>query len=751
MDLMIIESPNKVKKIEPFVRSMNIRVMSSVGHVRSLDVTLKNKGAVEVDNGLVMHYINNPSNAKNTKEILNAAKSAKIIYLATDPDREGEAISWHLKELIKSVNKNCEFRRVTYQTITKPAILEAVQNYTNVNQNLVDAQFARTALDYLFGFHTSPVLWKVVARGLSAGRVQSPSLRLIVEREKEIRLFQPITYYQMIVKGKKDDIEFPAKLVQAKNRSLGKLSFTLEEFTQKEINDIKQDIQSLIDAGTPLKVVDIKRNKTSRKPKAPYTTSTLQADGVRKLGWSTTKVMNVAQKLFEGASGDHGFITYHRTDSVMLSDEALGMIFDYGKKHLGEYINDKYVMYTSKSKDAQEAHEAIRPTYIDETPESLKNKLDADEYKLYKMIWERTVASQMKPALFDSTSVSFHLGDNKHYTFKSNGSVLVFKGYLSVYQDSVDDDKEKEDEHSLPYLEQGNKVPVTGFDVTEHQTKPPPRFNEATLVEELTRLGIGRPSTYATIIKTLIERGYVKVENKRFSLMDIGEVTTDYLVNHFNRYVDYQFTSDLNNRLDKVALGELNWKSVVYEFWHDFKETVDRETKSAVSGTGVLQELEEICPKCGQANLKLMIGKFGKFKACSRGKKECGYIESLESKAMKAVDYFDGKSCPSCGGRLVVRVGFKGRKFLGCEHYGNKENPCKYSCNADGSEKEVKEVTDTGVKCPKCKKNNLVIRNGRFGKMFACSGFPKCRNLVKKDDFASLTGKTLVEVDDLLK
>lgn len=746
--MMIIESPNKVSTIKPFLRGKNIKVVSSIGHVRTLDVSIKNKGAVEVDNGFRMHYINNPSNSKNTKQLLEEAKSCDVIYLATDPDREGEAIAWHLKELIKAKNKSCEFRRVTYQEITEKAILSALENFGEINQDLVDAQFARQGLDFVFGFHLSPVLWKVISRGLSAGRVQSPALRLLSEREKEIKAFIPTTYWQMFVTGSKDTIDFPAKLVKLNDKPLGKLSFSSEDFSIEEVQAHKEKIDALIGKGEKLKVCNIKRNTNTRKPKPPYTTSSLQSDAVRKLGWSASRVMSTAQRLFEGAGAEHGYITYMRTDSVALSDEALQDIFAYGRENLKEFMSDAPIRYNNKSKNAQEAHEAIRPTSIFDSPEKIKNKLGADEYKLYKLIWERTVSSQMKPAVFDSTSVSFQFEKTPDYEFRSNGSILIFKGFLAVYQEGEDVDADKEDNTKLPELQTGDKVSVVDSKLSEHQTKPPARFNEATLVEELSRLGIGRPSTYVTIIKTIQDRGYARIEDKRFVVTEMGSVVSDYLTEHFGQYVDYEFTSKLNDKLDEVAEGKLNYKQVLYEFWHPFKDKLDKEVKEHVNGTGVLEHLDEICPKCGQANLKLMIGRYGKFKCCSRDKKECGYIESVSSDR-EAPKVFEGKVCPQCSGRLLVKKGKRGRNFLGCENYSNKENPCKYSCNADGSEKDA--AMDTGVKCPSCGEHNLHIRNGRFGKMFSCSGYPKCKTIVKRDDFAELSGLSLDEVKAMLR
>ena len=493
---MIVESPNKVKAITKYLGNRNIKVIGCLGHVTALNTEMKNAGAVDTEHGFKMHFVLNPKNSKNTKEIIRLAKNANIIYIATDPDRSGAHIGYHLQDLISKSCKGKEFRRVTYTEITNRAINNAIDNYSTLNMSEVESDFARAALDYLVGFHVSPILWKRLYPGLSAGRVQSPALRMLAQREIEIKNFKPTLYWQILIDTEKDNIQFPVRLVSIKGEKVAKDSLTDKSYVEEH----KSILENLVKK-EKLVVSNIKSSKASRKPKAPYSTSTLQMDGVRKLGWSTKRVMDTAQKLFEG-SGDHGYITYHRTDSVNLAEDALMEIHSYAKTNYAKFAEDQPKRYQSKNKSAQEAHEAIRPTQISLTPDSLSSKLSSDEKKLYEMIWQRTLASQMKPALFDNTSVDFHLSND--YTFRANGSVLVFQGYLCIFQDAKEIDGKEDDDVDLPKLLQGDKLTPLNLQCNEHETKPPARFNEASLVKALEEYGIGRPSTYATIPKTLM-------------------------------------------------------------------------------------------------------------------------------------------------------------------------------------------------------------------------------------------------------
>lgn len=746
MKLMILESPNKVASVSKYVAGKDIKVIASMGHIRELDTSLKNHGAVEVDNGFQQHFVLNTKNEKNTREVLKLAKKADEIYLATDLDIQGSAIAWHLRELIKTVNPNVTFKRLMFNEINQQSILNAIDHAGELNMNEVHAQFALQALDYLVGFCLSPLLWKVVSRGTSAGRVQSPSLRLIVEREKQIRAFVPDTYWVLQGTSNKDKIGFPVKLNRIGAKNLKAYKLTSDEYSEEKVKQIHQEILSLVKSGQKLHVSNVHVSKQTRKPKAPYTTAGLLRDAVNKLGWGASRVMSVAQKLFEG-NGNGGYITYHRTDSPSLSQEALNQIFAFGQSKYAEHMESKPNVYKTKSKNVQEAHEAIRPTNIALTPLEAKDVLMDEQYRLYKLIWERTLASQMKPMVLDSTTVLLDL--NQEYGFKTTGSVITYPGYSVVYQEGLDLDSDKEEMTRLPVLSMGDKLVLNNPELLTLQTKAPRRYNEASLVKTLEELGIGRPSTYAVIFKNLKDRNYVTLDQGSIQPTDLGIVISDYLVQHFPLYVDYQFTSNLNDELDKIEKGELNWKQVLYSFWVPFNELVEKESKEHVLGTGVLEQLDEICPKCGQANLKLMIGKYGKFKCCSRGKKVCNYIESLSDHQKPEAKVFEGKSCPNCNGRLMIRQGYKG-KFLGCEYYKHSETPCSYTCNADGSEIVRKSKLDLKIKCPKCKKNNLFLRQGKNGPMVSCGGFPRCRNLIKRDDYPKVLDKTVEDVAALI-
>lgn len=737
MDLMIVESPNKVKAITKYLGNRNIKVIGCLGHVTALNTEMKNAGAVDTEHGFKMHFVLNPKNSKNTKEIIRLAKNANIIYIATDPDRSGAHIGYHLQDLISKSCKGKEFRRVTYTEITNRAINNAIDNYSTLNMSEVESDFARAALDYLVGFHVSPILWKRLYPGLSAGRVQSPALRMLAQREIEIKNFKPTLYWQILIDTEKDNIQFPVRLVSIKGEKVAKDSLTDKSYVEEH----KSILENLVKK-EKLVVSNIKSSKASRKPKAPYSTSTLQMDGVRKLGWSTKRVMDTAQKLFEG-SGDHGYITYHRTDSVNLAEDALMEIHSYAKTNYAKFAEDQPKRYQSKNKSAQEAHEAIRPTQISLTPDSLSSKLSSDEKKLYEMIWQRTLASQMKPALFDNTSVDFHLSND--YTFRANGSVLVFQGYLCIFQDAKEIDGKEDDDVDLPKLLQGDKLTPLNLQCNEHETKPPARFNEASLVKALEEYGIGRPSTYATIPKTLNDRGYVTIEKNRFTVTDVGLEVADYLSRHFTEYVDYGFTANLETQLDNIASGKENWVAVMYQFWKPFKALVDKE-KAEAKGGGIIEESTELCSKCGGKTV-VKLGRYGKYLDCI----SCGNKTSLSTKEKKEKEYLDFP-CKKCGGKMVKISGFKGRFFAGCENYHGKEKgSCDYKCNIDGTEIEKKpDAISTGVKCDQCKKNDLVVKTGRFGKMVACSGFPKCRRIVKKEEYESVLGKNLDKVLKLL-
>ena len=706
--LMIVESPSKAKTIGKYLYKDGIKVTASRGHVRELNKDEYKEKAIDVDNGFKAHYVLSPKNKENTNNLLRLAEKVDVVYLATDPDREGESISWHLMELIRRKNKNCQFKRVTYNEVNESAIRKAIANATELNMDMVHAQFVRSGIDFLFGFYASPILWKAIRSGLSAGRVQSPALRVLTEREKEIAAFVPTTYWSISLLAEKDNIQFPVRLSRIGNNKVDKQSITDKEFKDKHL----AKLNDLVNSKERLVVKDISTSKVSRKPKAPYITSTMQMDAVRKLGWSSSRTMTAAQALFEGSSGEHGFITYHRTDSPVLSQEALSSVYQYGKTHYPKAIAESPKQYHSKSQAAQEAHECIRPTDISHTPESLKEVLKGDEYKLYEMIWQRTLASQMKPAIFDSTRITFDF--SKDYSFRANGSVLVFKGFLGVYQEGDEIDGEKDDDVRLPVIHNQDKLsPVSppGVVCEEKQTKPPARYNEASLVKVLEDYGIGRPSTYATIPKTLKDRGYITVDRNRITVTEMGISVSDFISSHFPEYVDYQYTSRLEEKMDDVSSGKMNWVVMLNQFWGPFKDLVDKISLE-LKGKSKAVETTEVCPNCGKHNLRERMGRRGPFLYCPN--RSCGFTKSPGADNRNLPEYLEGFSCKKCGGRMVI-IDTQYGKISKCEHNlgrngdGSRRGTCDYFARADGSEiKEGPKIVFGN--CWKCKESQIVCR-----------------------------------------
>ena len=715
-NLLIVESPNKIKSIKKYLGG-DFEVLASFGHVRDL---IKKNGAVNPDDNFAMKYEIPAKSVKHVDEIVKAAKEAEHIYLATDPDREGEAISWHIAEILKSKRgmKDVEkkIQRVVFHEVTPKGVQAALKSPRGLDIHLVDAQQARRALDYLVGFNLSPLLWKKIRRGLSAGRVQSPALRLICERENEIRAFETQEYWSVHLDSHKGRTKFSAKLTQWQGSKLEQFSLP-DEASQAAILTALQ--------GKEARVADVAKKKATRKPAAPYTTSTMQQDAVRKLGFTTDRTMRTAQQLFEGidvGQGAVGLITYMRTDSVTLSEDALTEIRHYIDKKIGaDFLPNSPRVYKTKSKNAQEAHEAIRPTSVYRSPESVKPFLSPDQFKLYQMIWQRTMACQMVEAKFDATTVDIGVGEG---VFRATGQVLVFAGFLSVYQEGHDEDDEDEDNKKLPELAVGDALPVDKLYGEQHFTQPPPRFNEATLVKALEEFGIGRPSTYASIIKTLKDREYVIVEQRRFLPTDTGEVVNKFLTEHFKQYVDYDFTAKLEDQLDEIAGGKRQWIPVMDKFWKPFIKQVE-EKEGIERAKFTTQELDETCPKCGEHKLQIKFGKMGRFVACA-GYPECSYTRNVNETAEEAAERIakaeaeqaelDGRECPKCGGRLVYKYSRTGSKFIGCANYPK----CKHV-------EPLEKPKDTGVQCPQCKKGNLVERKSRYGKLFySCSTYPDC-------------------------
>ena len=610
-NLVIVESPAKAKTISKFL-GKDFDVLASYGHVRDL---IPKTGAVDPDDGFAMKYRIIERNEKHVNAIIKALKKADALYLATDPDREGEAISWHLVELLKEKNVLNEkpVHRVVFHEITKKAIQDAIERPRDISGDLVGAQQARRALDYLVGFNLSPLLWKKVQPGLSAGRVQSPALRMIVERELEIEAFNPREYWSVEANVSKSGQGFLSRLVQYKGEKVEQFSFENEE-SAREVEKTITDA-----AAGKLTTISVDKKQRRRNPAAPFTTSTLQQEASRKLGFNTQWTMRVAQKLYEGIElsdeGNVGLITYMRTDSVALANSAVDEIRDVIAERYGaENVPAEPRAFKTKSKNAQEAHEAIRPTSAALTPDSLKNHLDEDQLRLYTLIWRRSMACQMVPAVFDTVKLEFAAGEDKPdgHRFRANGSVLVEPGFMAVYQEGKDDGKDDDGDRLLPETAVGDVIDLDELNVDQHFTDPPPRFTEASLVKTLEEYGIGRPSTYASIIATLRNREYVELESKRFTPTDIGRIVIGFLTEHFTRYVDYDFTANLEDELDAVSLGEKEWVPLLETFWKPFSELIEDKEQS-VTREQVAQSRElGTDPKSGKP-VTVRMGRYGPF------------------------------------------------------------------------------------------------------------------------------------------
>jgi DNA topoisomerase-1 len=609
-NLVIVESPAKAKTISKYL-GKDFEVMASYGHVRDL---VPKEGAVDPDNHFAMKYQVIDRNEKHVKSIIRALKKANALYLATDPDREGEAISWHLIELLKEKKAldAKDVHRVVFHEITKQAVQDAVAHPRELSGDLVGAQQARRALDYLVGFNLSPLLWKKVQRGLSAGRVQSPALRMIVERELEIEAFKAREYWSIEADVSKDAQPFTSRLVSYKNEKVEQFSFVNEDAAR----DVEKNLLAAADG--KFTVVSVTKKQRRRNPAAPFTTSTLQQEASRKLGFNTQRTMRVAQKLYEGielpGEGNVGLISYMRTDSVTLADTAVTEIRDLiGERYGSKNVPDAPRQFKNKSKNAQEAHEAIRPTSVTYVPDDIKDALDSDQLKLYSLIWKRTMACQMVPAVFDTVAIEMAAGDvAQGNLLRANGSVLVEPGFMAVYQEGRDDAKDDDGDRLLPEISEGDTIKLEELRPEQHFTEPPPRFTEASLVKTLEEYGIGRPSTYANIIATLKNREYVEMDGKRFIPTDIGRIVNGFLTEHFTQYVDYDFTARLEDDLDAVSLGEKDWVPLLEEFWGPFRDLCEQK-ETSVTREQVAQARElGTDPKSGKP-VTVRMGRYGPF------------------------------------------------------------------------------------------------------------------------------------------
>jgi DNA topoisomerase-1 len=615
-NLVIVESPAKAKTIKKYL-GKDFEVLASYGHVRDL---VPKEGAVDPDHHFAMKYQVVERNQKHVDAISRALKKAKTLFLATDPDREGEAISWHLYELLKAQGelKGKEVSRVVFYEITKNSVREAMASPRELSVDLVNAQQARRALDFLVGFNLSPLLWKKVRPGLSAGRVQSPALRMICEREDEIAAFVAREYWSIDAELSHSEQKFPGKLVEFQGVKVEQFSFTNEA----QARNAERTLQEA--AKGELTVLTVDRKQRKRNPAPPFTTSTLQQEAARKLGFSAQKTMRVAQQLYEGVDigeGQVGLITYMRTDSLNLAQEAIGQIREvivqlYGQAGLAEEPR----IFKTKSKNAQEAHEAIRPTAASVLPADIETKLESDQFRLYSLIWKRTVACQMAHAVFDTVTVEMLAGGEtltgangpQRTVLRANGSTLVKPGYISVYQEGLDDAVQDDSDHVLPPMKEGDKVKLVGVVPSQHFTEPPPRFSEASLVKALEEYGIGRPSTYASIISTLRDRQYVDIESRRFTATDIGKIVSRFLTQYFTTYVDYDFTAKMEDSLDAVASGEQEWVPLLEKFWKPFIELVNH-TETSVSREEVAQARDLGPDPASGKPMSVRMGRFGPF------------------------------------------------------------------------------------------------------------------------------------------
>jgi DNA topoisomerase-1 len=694
--LVIVESPAKAKTISRYLGRGYV-VKASMGHVRDLP---KSRMGVQTDDSFEPDYLVPRDKSKVVKELRESVKSAKSVLLATDPDREGEAIAWHLKEATQPQDKLVQ--RIVFQEITPDAIREAVKAPREINMKLVEAQQARRVLDRLVGYEISPLLWKNVKRGLSAGRVQSVALRLIVEREREINAFVSREYWSLDAELAKREAN------QRKKIKTFKAALNRVNGETPELNDEAQTM-AIVNAldGAEFQVAEVRTKDTQRRPAAPFTTSTLQQEASRKLRFPVRRTMQIAQELYEGVDlgkeGSQGLITYMRTDSTNIAASAQQRAREViAERHGAEYVPERPPVYTRKAKGAQEAHEAIRPTDPARAPEVVQQYLTPQQFRLYKLIWQRFVASQMRNAIFDSTSVDIDAGKPggpKPYRFRATGSVIKFPGFIAVYREGRDDDEVDEiDRDALPVLTAGERLDLTQLLPEQHFTQPPPRFTEATLVKSLEELGIGRPSTYAPTIATLQARNYVVVDQRRLSPTELGEVVIDLLIKHFAAIVDAQFTSRMEDELDDIASGERAWVPVMRDFYGPFHESVEQAEQQMTRVKIADEPTDEICEKCGRP-MVIKLGKYGRFLACT-GFPECRNARPLLVKI--------GVKCPQCHeGDVVEKRTRKGRQriFYGCSRYPE--------CDFTSWDKP------TGQRCPVC--GDILVETGKDGTI-------KCRN-----------------------
>lgn len=691
MKLVIVESPTKAKTLSQILPSKDYSIKASMGHIRDLP---KSGLGVDVKNNFEPEYAV-PTKAKKVLTELKAAlKEADEVVLATDPDREGEAISWHLQELLKPKKGKMNFGRVVFHELTKSAIEEAFLHPGELDMHLVDAQQARRVLDRLVGYKLSPLLWKKVMYGLSAGRVQSVAVRLVVERERERQAFKPEEYWSIdgnfVDSKKKRGIK--AGLVEKNDKKL-------EIKNEEQVKKIQAELE-----GQKFEISDIKKTERKKAPYAPYKTSTLQQAGANVLGFSASKTMKAAQGLFE-----KGYITYHRTDSLNMAPQFVGSARNFIEKEFGKkYLPEKGIFYKTKSANAQEAHEAVRVTEVSRRPSKTAG-LVGDELKVYTLIWKRSLECQMEDAIYDQTAIS--VKSDGGYLFRVAGSIVKFDGWFAVGESIKLKDEEEEVSKSLPDYEVGEAVTLDFLEPQQHFTQPPARYSDATLIKKMEELGVGRPSTYAPTIYTIQQRGYVQRDGRYFFPKDVAFVVNDLLVEHFPEVIDYGFTALMEEELDEIAEGTKEWVPVIRKFYTPFeKDLALKEKELNKHDVTNLGASEENCPKCGKS-LVYKLGKYGKFLSCSNYP-ECDYAAAIDDKGNAQAEEDFGK-CPNCeDGKLILKQGRFG-KFLACSNYPKCKTTKPY-------------LEKIGIKCPKCGEGDVVVKKAKYKNFFGCSRYPDC-------------------------
>jgi DNA topoisomerase-1 len=692
--LVIVESPTKARTIGKYLGS-GYTVKATVGHLRDLP---QRQLGVDVENGFTPKYVTIRGKGKTLAELKKAAKSSSAVFLATDPDREGEAIAWHVAEQLDNGAKSY---RVLLHEITKSAVAEAMSNPVGIDERKVDAQQARRILDRLVGYKASPLLWKSVKTGLSAGRVQTVALRLLVEREHEIRSFNPQEYWSIEAECEAKARRFRAKLHKVDGK---KPDLRSKEAADEVVGAVKNK---------PFVVSAVARRERQKRPAAPFTTSTVQQEASKRLGFSAQRAMRTAQELYEGIElGDEGavgLITYMRTDSVRVAPSAVEAVREFiAAKFDKPYLPERPLEYKNKNARTQDAHEAIRPSDVQRAPEDVKKWLTSDQFKLYLLIWQRFVASQMTPLVYDTTTIDFKID---RYLFRASGSVVKFDGFRVLYREAREEDEgqEQEDLAPVPPLEKGDSVDVHKIAPRQHFTEPPPRYSEASLVKQLERDGIGRPSTYSTIISTLRNRGYVEIKTRRFFPTGLGETVSKVMVSRFPDIFNVEFTAEMENELDKVEEGKLGWQTVLQDFYGPFAKALDNvDTEEMIREAHDVDELlKDPCEKCG-GKLTVKSGRFGPFIACSNYP-ECKFTKPIRRD--RPPDRPTDETCRECGAPMVIKTGRYG-EFLACTQYPN----CKHT-----------RPVPIGVKCPRCTTGDLTQRRTRRGRTFyGCARYPEC-------------------------